>query len=426
MAAAAKAVEKERAILFADPADRGMMVAANLFTSRDWVADAMGVPPSRLTESFLKATENPLPTKSVTQSRVHDVSVTSGIDLTKQLPIPTHNEHDSGPYITAALLIVRDPETGHQNVSIHRCQISGPDRIGVLLLPRQAHALHTKAEKSGKPLPMALAIGASPLAVLASQAIVPLGQDELEIAGALQGSPLEVVRCKTVDIDVPADSEIVVEGHLLPEVREPEGPFGEFPQYYGPRNNRQVIEVSAICRRSDAIFHTITGGNLEHLLLGAIPREATLLSHLRRTFPNVEAVHLPTGGVCRYHLVVRMNKRADGEPKNVMMGAFAGHYDVKQVVICDPDVDIFDPDEVEWAVATRFQADRDLLVIENAQGSKLDPSARGGLSTKLGLDATKPLDAEEMAFKRIRVPGIDKIDIASVMGSTISASDIAV
>ncbi len=197
-------------------------------------------------------------------------------------------------------------------------------------------------------------------------------------------------------------------------MREPEGPFGEFPQYYGERANRHVIEVDAVTQRRDAIFHTIVGGGLEHLLLGGIPREATLLAHLKRSFPNVRDVHLSLGGVCRYHLYVQISKRQEGEAKNVMMGAFAGHYDVKQVIVVDEDVDIHDPAEVEWAVATRFQADRDLVVIPESQGSKLDPSTRDGVGAKMGLDATKPLAAGEMVFKRIRVPGEDDVDLGRV------------
>jgi 2,5-furandicarboxylate decarboxylase 1 len=165
------------------------------------------------------------------------------------------------------------------------------------------------------------------------------------------------------------------------------------------------------------MFHTIIGGGLEHLLLGGIPREATLLAHLQRSFPNVRDVHLALGGVCRYHLYVQLAKRQEGEAKNVMMGAFAGHYDIKQVVVVDEDVDIHNSAEVEWAVATRFQADRDLLIVNNSQGSKLDPSTRDGVGAKMGLDATKPLDAKEMTFKRIRVPGEEAVDIAECISS---------
>jgi len=171
------------------------------------------------------------------------------------------------------------------------------------------------------------------------------------------------------------------------------------------------MEVDVITHRERPLFHTIVGGGLEHLWLGGIPREATLLDHLQRSFPSVVDVHLPVGGVCRYQLIVQIEQRQEGEAKNVIMGAFAGHYDIKQVIVVDRDVNMHDPNEVQWAIATRFQADRDLVMISNAQGSKLDPSARNGVSAKLGLDATVPMSAEPFDFTRIRVPGEDTVDL---------------
>ena len=149
-----------------------------------------------------------------------------------------------------------------------------------------------------------------------------------------------------------------------------------------------------------------------------------MLAHLRRSFPNVLDVHLPRGGVCRYHLYVQIRKRQEGEAKNIMLGAFAGHYDVKQVIVVDEDVNIHDPAEVEWAVATRFQADRDLVIVLESQGSKLDPSTRDGVGAKMGLDATKPLAAPEMKFKRIRIPGEDDVDLARVIERSSNWRDV--
>ena len=185
------------------------------------------------------------------------------------------------------------------------------------------------AEAKGAELPAAIVIGVDPLTLLASQAIAPLGQDEFEIAGALHRAPLAVVKCLGSDLTVPAEAEIVLEGRIC-WVREPEGPFGEFPQYYGERRPRPVIAIDRMTQRRDAIFHTINGG-LEHLLLGGIPREATILQSLRRNFPSVVDVHLPPGGTCRYHLYVQMRKAYQGEARNVILGAFAAHYDVKHV-----------------------------------------------------------------------------------------------
>src|SRR5690242_18862837 len=414
LAAVAKKLENERAVLFPSPGQHPIPVVANLFANRGWIADALQVPNAELLSRFQKAVRHPLRWVEAMTAPVHEV-VHRNIDLARQLPIPKHNEHDSGPYITAALLIARNPKTGIQNVSIHRCQVSGPDRIGVLLLPR--HTLHyfRLAEQAGEALEIALVIGVHPACILASQAIAALDQDEMEIAGALLGQPVEMVKCKTNQVRVPAHAEIVIEGRILPSIREPEGPFGEFPQYYGTRGNREVIQVDAITHRKNPIFHTIVGGGTEHLLLGAIPREATLLDHLQRSFASVRDVRLTRGGTCRYHLAVKIEKTSQGEPKNTIMGAFGGHYDIKQVVVVDTDVDIDNQTEIEWAGAARFQADRDLVIVSGAQGSKLDPSADNGISAKMGMDATKPLATEPMAYKRIHVKGVESIDLGQVL-----------
>jgi 2,5-furandicarboxylate decarboxylase 1 len=412
LAAVAKKLELERAVLFPKPGQHDIPVVANLFADRSWIADSLGVPGSgQLLSRFQNAVRHPLPWVEVTAAPVQDV-VHRDVDLLGNCRSRNTTNMTAGPILRRRLLIARNPKTGIQNVSIHRCQVSGPDRIGVLLLPRHTRHYFRMAEEAGEALEIALVIGVHPACILASQAIAALDDDEMEIAGALLGQPIEMVKCRTNRVRVPAYAEIVIEGRILPKVREPEGPFGEFPQYYGPRADREVIQVDAITHRKNPIFHTIVGGGVEHLLLGGIPREATLLEHLQRSFPSVRDVRLTRGGTCRYHLAVKIDKASAGEPKNIIMGAFGGHYDIKQVVVVDMDVDIDDPSEIEWAIATRFQADRDLVVVSGAQGSKLDPSSADGISAKMGIDATKPLATEPMEFKRIHVKGIENVDLA--------------
>ena len=409
LAAIAKRCDGHKATLFPSPGGHALSVVSGLVSARPWIAEAMGVDEADMLDRYRDAVLNPVPWQEVVaeSAPVQEVVVDAEIDVAEELPIPVHNEHDAGAYITAGLVIAANPRTGVQNVSINRIQISGPDRLGILILPRDLHRFYDAAEEAGEPLPVAIAIGVDPLTLLASQAILPIDRDELEVAGALQGAPLPVVKCRTNGVRVPAEAEIVIEGRLLPEVREEEGPFGEFPQYYGPAGKRQVIEIDAITRRRDALLHTIVPAAMEHLLLGGIPREASLIAHMQRTFPSVKDVHLSRGGVCRYHLVVKIAKRWDGEPKNIMMGAFAGHADIKQVIVVDEDVDILDPDAVEWAVATRFQAADDLMVVAGAQGSRLDPSGTDGRVDKMGLDATKPLGGDPFTFTVVHVPGED-------------------
>ena len=422
LAAYAKRLDGQRATFFPKPGGHAIPVVSGLISDRGWMAEAMGVEPADMLAHFQNAATNPTPWQEVKLAPAQEVVHRAPLDLAKLLPLPTHNEHDGGPYIAAGVMIVRNPKTGKQNVSIHRCQLTGPNRLGVLVLPRHTYTFHRMAEEAGQPLDAAIVVGVDPLTLLASQAIVPIDHDELEIAGSLQGRPLPVVKCVTSDIRVPAEAEIVIEGRFLPGVREPEGPFGEFPQTYGTRSNREVMEVVAVSHRKDAIFHTMVGGGLEHLLLGAIPKEATLLTHLRRNFPNVIDVHLSPGGTMRFHLYVKMKKTQEGQGKNVILGAFAGSFDLKHVIVVDEDVNIHDPTEVEWAVATRFQADRDVVIVPESQGSKLNPSNRDGVGAKMGLDATKPLAAAEIVFKRIHVPGEETIDVAEVLRSSSDAN----
>ena len=436
IAAIGKRMDASKAVLFPQPGGHAIPVVSGFMSRREWIAEAMGVNESELLATYRKAAENPLPWREVDgASACCQQVVHKEIDMRLLLPIPTHSEHDSGPYITAGLVIARNPATGKQNVSIIRIQVNSKDKMAVLMLPRHLYAFYQASVKKGEPLPVAVVIGVDPLTLLASQAIVPIDHDELEIAGALHGAPLPVVKCLTSEVRVPADAEIVIEGRILLDEREMEGPFGEFPKYYSSAEKREVIQVDVVTHRRKPIFHTVVPAEMEHLLLGAIPREATLLSHLQRTHPNVLDVHLSVGGVCRYHLYVKIRKQHEGQPKNVIFAAFGAHYDVKHVVVVDDDVDVHDPKQVEWAIATRFQADRDLVVAGNAQGSILDPSttvANGGsdadvptymqgMSAKMGLDATRPVRYEGHVFTKVKIPGEDTVDLDAVLEQGIDA-----
>ncbi len=423
LAAIAKHLDGKQCAYFPQPGGHAIPIISGFMSRRAWIAEAMGVPESQLLAAYKRAADKPLAWREVQRADAPCQQVErdgAATDIRKLFPIPVHSEHDNGAYITAGMVIARNPKTGVQNVSINRIQVNAARRMGILMLPRHLYGFYQAAEAAGEALSVAVVIGVDPLTLLASQAIAPVDHDELEIAGALHGAPLPVVKCLTNDVRVPAGAEIVIEGRILPGVREDEGPFGEFPKYYSAKEAREVIEIDRITHRRDPLFHTIIPAEMEHLLLGAIPREATILSHLQRTFPGVTDVHLAVGGVCRYHLYVQMKKRREGEPKNVILGAFGAHYDIKQVIVVDEDVDIHTPAEVEWAVSTRFQADRDLVVIAGAQGSMLDPSTtvnappgleNQGISAKMGLDATKPLAYEGHVFTRVRIPGEDQVDL---------------
>ena len=403
------------ALLFQNVKGATMPVVAGLGSSREMFARALGVRRDQVVERFSAAQASPRPCVTISRDAAPVKEVVElAVDL-GALPVPVHHEKDGGAYITAGVLIAEDPKTGIGNLSIHRLQVLGRNRLGILILPRHLSHLYRAAEAAGEPLDVAIAIGLDPLLLLASQAITPLGVDERTIASALYAEPLELVRGETVALDVPAHAEIVLEGKLLPRVREVEGPFGEYPKYYGPASPKPVVEVTAVTTRRSPIYQTIVPASMEHLLLGSLPREGGMLRVIRGAVPNTIGVHLTPGGTCRYHAVVAIDKRNEGEAKNAMFAAFASSQEVKRVVVVDKDVDIFDPIDVEWAIATRFQAGRDLVVVERALGNKLDPSSDDGLGDKMGLDATVPWGADPFRYEKIRIPGQDDIDLAAYL-----------
>jgi 2,5-furandicarboxylate decarboxylase 1 len=419
VAALSKKLDGKKAAFFTNVEDYSIPVVSGICSSREDFSEALETNQYELIQKFTDAVASPTPYHQVSREAapVKENMILEDIDLMKMLPIPVHHEKDSGNYITAGLFIVRDPVTRKQNVSIHRLQVSEKNKLGVLLLPRHTFHLYKQAEEAGRALECAIVIGVDPVTLLASQASTPYGIDELEIAGTLRGEPLEVVRCETVDIDVPASAEIVLEGKILPHVREPEGPFGEFPKYYGPRSNKEVVEITAVTHRNNPIFYTIVPASYEHFLLGGIPRESSLLQTIRQTVPGVKAVHMSPGGTCRYHAVVSIKKRNDGEAKNAILAALANSFDIKHVVVVDEDVDIFNMEEVEWAIATRFQAEKDLVLVYGSQGSKLDPSTKEGVGSKMGLDCTVPLNSEPMRYLRINIPGYNELNVEDFVNS---------
>jgi 2,5-furandicarboxylate decarboxylase 1 len=411
LAAVGKKCDGRWAVQFNHPEDFSIPVVAGFAGSRALLAKAMGVPVARASEHFACAQANPAPCKLVdSQSAPVKEVICPRVNL-GSLPIPLHHEKDGGRYITAGVLVSKDLVTGARNVSIHRLQVLGPNRLGILILPRHLSAFYRAAEQRNQALEIAIAIGVDPIVLLSSQALAPLGFDEFTIASALYGKPLNLVKCETVDLEVPAEAEMVLEGRMLPATREVEGPFGEYPKYYGPASPKPVIELTAMTTRRNPIYHTIVPATLEHMLLGSIPREGGMLQVIRAAVPNTCAVHLTPGGGCRYHAVVAIDKKNEGEAKNAMLAAFSSSQEIKRVVVVDKDVDIFDPVEVEWAIATRFQAGRDCTIITRALGNKLDPSSDDGISDKMGIDATVPFGADPFRYERIRIPGENEINV---------------
>jgi UbiD family decarboxylase len=368
-------------------------VLINAQVSRRFMALALECNPRDLARKYSERQARVVPPVEIDSAPVHETILTGNdVDLT-QVPMLTHYDVNAAPYITAGIVVAADPDSGARNTSYNRLMMAGKRELRIFMaIGRHLGTLHNKLERRNEPLPVAIVVGVHPLFSLGAQAFTAATEDEYGVIGGMMSEPLRVARAKTVPILVPADAEMIIEGRILPNVRRVEGPFGEFTGHAVPSDDRPVIEVSAITHRHNYIFQDIHAGYTEHKMMGALPREAALLRAVRQTVPTVQDVCMPVSGTCRFHAYIAISKRAPGQAKNAICAAFAADMLLKHVVVVDDDIDVFDEERVLWAVANRFQADRGLVVIANAQGSELDPSAGpGGINAKMGLDATKPI-----------------------------------
>ncbi len=369
----------------------GHRVAVNVLSSRDALCTALQTTREGLVK-YLASTGVTGDVKLVKDSPTKEI--TEKPDLSK-LPILTHFKEDPAPYITAGVVITE--MDGVTNASIHRMMVVGKDRLAVrLVAPRHTYLMHKKALERGEALPVAIAIGLDPRVIFAVSTRVPEGM-EMEYASALLGEPLEVFECEN-GIRVP-HCEIVLEGYIGDETA-PEGPFVDITGTYDKVRNEPVIVITKISHREDPIYHAIIPSGREHKLLMGVPYEPRIFSAVGGV-ADVRNVVLTDGGCCYLNSVVQIKKRTEGDPKNAILAAFAAHPSLKNVVVVDPDINIYDPNDVEFAIATRVLANRDMLVITNVRGSSLDPiCAPDGTTTKVGVDATIPLGEEEK-FRRV-------------------------
>jgi UbiD family decarboxylase len=371
-----------------------MPLVTNVFADRRRYAAALGVPVDALHAEWVARGERRIAPRIARTGPVKDVVMQGDqVDLGR-LPIIRHFAEDAGPYVTNGIVVAKDPDTGVRNASFHRMQLRSRNRLGTSLHSRRhLWDYARRADERGEPLSVAVVIGAHPLFHFGAGLWKgPIDVDEYDAAGGFFGEPLEIVEGVTVPVESPAHAEIVLEGRILPGVREPEGPFAEFTGYASERSTQHVFEVTAILRRKDAVYHDVAAGiSAEHTELLAVPQEARMLRVLRANFPTVKAVSFPHSGTCRLHCYISMKVAAEGQAKNAALAALGDDLALKLVVVVDEDVDVYREQEVLWAIATRMQADRDVTIIANAMGAILDPSTRAGTTAKMVIDATRPV-----------------------------------
>jgi UbiD family decarboxylase len=389
-------------VLFERPQGSDAPVVVNIFSDRARIARLAGVEQRDFNSAWLRCLEQPVPPVVVPEGPVQEVVIQGPSLDAGALPFSRHFENDAGRYISSGILICKDPDTGVRNLSYQRLQLKAPDRFGASLHSRGHIWEHLqRCEARGRNLEVAVVIGAHPAIYLAASAKVAMEVDELDIAGALLGAPVELVRCKTIDVEVPAHAEYVLEGEILGNVHEDEGPFGEYTGYSTSRSTRNVFVVKCITRRRKPMFLDIVPGySMEHLLLSRSPREAYVFQRLKEMVPNLVAVNYPRSGT-HFHAYLSLKKSVEGQARQALMLLMGLDHYVKLAVAVDEDVDVFNEEEVLWAMATRFQADTDMFVVPKTLCNRLDPSSVDGMSAKMAIDATAPL---EWDVRRATVP----------------------
>ncbi len=373
----------------------GKNILGNLWADRKRIAKALGVADNELVKTILRAIDNPEPFEVVEKG-----AFTEKLASFDEIPILKFFEEDGGRYITSG--IISAVYEGLNNISYHRMLVKDGHLVARLVEGRHTDRMYREAMKNGEELKIAIIIGAPLEVMIAGACSVEYGRSELEIASALykisHGEPLKVVYKD--GIPVPAESEYVILGRIT-EALENEGPFVDITGTLDYIRQQPVIETDAIYSAPEPVYHTILPGSYEHFLMMGLPREATIYREVSKV-AEIEDMTLTPGGCSWLHGVISIRKKSEDEPKRVIEAAFKGHRSMKRVIVVDEDIDIHNPEEVEWALATRFQLKRD-MVMRHERGSSLDPSAyEDGKMDKWGLDATKPIGKE--GFKRLIRP----------------------
>jgi 2,5-furandicarboxylate decarboxylase 1 len=380
----------------------------NVAGNRDLLARCLDTTVANLPTVFRERCQRYIPSEIVSKPAWDEVILEGDqVDLTR-LPIPFQFTIDAAPYITAGQITARDPETGVDTTGFHRLMLKGKNRLGVSLHSRRRmYEYHRRAEARGHSLPAAIVIGTHPLHYMGSMVYAyPPNVRKFDIIGGLFGEPYRLARCGVENLEVPASAEIIIEGEILAGVHEPEGPFGEFTGYASFRSTQNVFVANRIRMRRDAWFHSVVSGmSRDHILMSCITREGEILNALKRNLPNVRAVHVPHKTCGAFLAIVSMKKIAEGEPKMAMLTALGTELYTKQVIVVDEDVDIYDLEDVMWAVATRVKAEKDVLMVPGVKAAIIDPSSDPVTFTvtKMGIDATAPIN-EEFAQRLIISP----------------------
>ena len=385
-------------VIFKNIKESDMGIISGICNTREKIASSISSTVPEITSRIIQAMENPTPIDKI-EPISKNFQNTLPADLTK-LPVPTYYKKDGGAYLTAGVIIAKNPETDVRNASIHRMLVKDKNRLGVRIVPRNLYTYYKMAEKLDKPLEIAIAIGMNPATLLASCTSIPINADELEVANTFHNGEMKLIKCETVDLEVP-DCEILLEGQILPYERDSEGPFVDLTDTYDVVRQEPIIKIDKMHYKNETLYHAIMPAGNEHKLLQGLPQEPRIYKAVQNTVPTVKNVVLTEGGCCWLHAAISIQKQTSGDGKNVIMAALAAHPSLKHCVVVDEDINILNIEDIEYAIATRVKGDEDILIVPGARGSSLDPRATAdGTTTKVGIDATKLIDKKEK-FERV-------------------------
>lgn len=373
-----------------------MPVISGICNTREKIAKSINCEVNEITSKIIEASDNPIKVENFTDFSEYN---TTEADLSK-LPILTHYKRDGGAYITSGVVFARDPETGIQNASIHRMMVLDDKRLAIRIVPRNLYTYFQKAQKLNKDLEIAIAIGMDAAILLASTTSIPIDYNEMDVANAFKNGELTLIKTES-GLEVP-QADIILEGKISVTETTAEGPFVDLTDTYDIIRDQPIITLNKMhIKKDNPCYHAILPAGFEHKLLQGLPQEPRIYKSVKNAVPTVETVALTEGGCCWLHAVISINKQTEGDGKNAIMAALSAHPSLKHAVVVDTDVDVFDPQDVEYAIATRVKADRDIMIVPNVRGSSLDPVAESdGTTTKLGVDATKSLKTIEK-FERV-------------------------
>jgi UbiD family decarboxylase len=409
LAAVTQAVQRTsgKPVLFHNVAGTPLPVLTNIYGTRERLAEILGIGPYDFCRQWNNlvnlAPPIPDPVRRVSRSAYKLVDC-----KLSELPLITYAERDAAPYFTSAMFLAKEPETGVPNLSFHRSMYVSDDELRCRLAPRHHLTMyHEKAEKMGRPLEAAMLIGPPPTTFLSAAAPIPYDADEMELAARLARKPIAVRPCRHIDLMVPDSTEIVIEGRFLPNERRPEGPFGEFMGYYVPVGPNAVFEVLGVSRRDDAVFHSINCGSSEEVLTLELSVAANIYQRVSSVLPGILDV------TCQpfvLHTVVKVHQEYEGHARQVLLAVLGSEPTwAKAVTVVDEDVDIYDMDDVMWAILTRSRLDRDTMIIPDTPSFYRDPHKDHW--GRLAIDATAPF-SRRGEFVRKRVPGADDVDLS--------------